>query len=86
MPVVVRVAGFTIFFFSNEGNPREPVHVHIRRGGGLAKFWVNPVRLAENRGFAARTLNEIEALVEVHETRILEVWREHFSNGGQNRR
>jgi hypothetical protein len=47
MPVVVRVAGFRLFFYANEGQPREPVHVHVERGDGEAKFWINPeVRLA----------------------------------------
>ncbi|WP_328588202.1 DUF4160 domain-containing protein [Ciceribacter selenitireducens] len=24
------------FFYSNEGDPREPIHVHVRRGGSEA--------------------------------------------------
>jgi hypothetical protein len=54
MPVVLRAAGFVLFFFSNEGDPREPVHVHVRRAGALAKFLITPVRLAQSRGFDAR--------------------------------
>jgi len=35
------------FFFSNEGNPREPCHIRMKRGSAVAKFWVTPeVRLA----------------------------------------
>jgi Domain of unknown function (DUF4160) len=82
MPVVLRAAGFTLFFFSNEGDPREPVHIHARRSGGLAKFWIGPVQLAKSRGFDARSLAEAERLVVLHETLILEVWREHFGDDG----
>ena len=32
MPVVFRTEGHAFFFYSNEGNPREPVHVHVRKG------------------------------------------------------
>ena len=32
MPVVFRYKGFRFFFYSNEGNPREPVHVHVMGG------------------------------------------------------
>jgi hypothetical protein len=42
MPVILRYKGYTFFFFSNEGNPREPLHVHVRRADASAKFWVEP--------------------------------------------
>jgi hypothetical protein len=42
MPKVFEWNGYRFFFFSNEGIPREPCHVHIRKGGQYAKFWVNP--------------------------------------------
>jgi hypothetical protein len=42
MPVVFRQEGFKFFFYSNEGDPREPIHVHVRGSGGLAKFWLSP--------------------------------------------
>ena len=38
MPVVFRYKGFRFFFYSNEGIPREPVHVHVRAGGSEAKL------------------------------------------------
>jgi hypothetical protein len=47
MPAVFRYKGFRFFFYSNEGNPREPAHVHVRGEGGEAKFWLSPaVRVA----------------------------------------
>lgn len=39
MPVVFREWGARFFFFSNEGNPREPAHV--LKGEGEAKFGCN---------------------------------------------
>lgn len=33
MPVVFRWKNLKFFFFSNEGDPREPPHVHVRSGG-----------------------------------------------------
>lgn len=38
MPVVFRRDGFRFFFYSNEGDPREPIHVHVRKGDADAKF------------------------------------------------
>jgi hypothetical protein len=45
-----------LFFFSNEGDPREPVPVHVRNAEKLAKFWLEPeITLEENYGFSSRT-------------------------------
>ncbi len=35
MPVVFRSGDLTFFFYSNEGNPREPVHIHVRKAGAV---------------------------------------------------
>lgn len=54
MPVVFRYKGFRFFFYSNERNPREPVHVHVRLGSSEAKLWLEPqVRVAASFGFDA---------------------------------
>lgn len=41
MPVIFRYKGYRFFFYSNEGSPREPVHVHVRGSDGEAKFWLH---------------------------------------------
>lgn len=65
MPVAFRGKNFK--FFSNEGDPREPPHVHVRSGGARAKFWISPVSLAENIGFAAHELNSLVGVIEKNE-------------------
>ena len=42
MPVVFRHGGLRYFFYSNEGMPREPRHVHVKGGGRDAKIWLEP--------------------------------------------
>ena len=42
MPVVFRYKGYRFFFHSNEGDPREPLHIHARKGEAIAKFWLEP--------------------------------------------
>jgi hypothetical protein len=79
MPVVLRQGGLRFFFYSNEGNPREPPHVHVEQGGCEAKFWLRPdVRLAYNDGFNARTLRELSRLVEDHRETIESAWHSFF--------
>lgn len=80
MPVVLRLEGFKFMFYSNEGDPREPVHIHVRQGRDEAKFWLSPeVSLAYNEGFDARTLNRIRRLVEEHREHLERAWHEHFA-------
>lgn len=80
MPVVLRYKGFRFFFYSNEGSPREPVHVHVVGSGGEAKYWVSPIGvLAESNGFDARTLRELLDIVEQNAELIERTWNEYFS-------
>jgi hypothetical protein len=79
MPVVFRYKGFTFFFYSNEGSPPEPVHIHVRGDGCEAKFWALPeISLAYNRGYSARTLRELLDVVETHRELIVRAWYDHF--------
>jgi len=65
--VVFRFDGFRFHFYSNEGDPREPVHIHAARAGADGKFWLFPeVELAYNRGFAARTIRRLQDIVTSH--------------------
>ncbi|MDA8327403.1 MAG: DUF4160 domain-containing protein [Betaproteobacteria bacterium] len=80
MPVIFRYKGFRFFFYSNEGSPREPVHVHVRGAGGEAKFWLNPtVYLGDSNGFDAQTLRELVEAIEQNAALIERAWNEYFS-------
>ncbi|SFX09500.1 DUF4160 domain-containing protein [Marinospirillum alkaliphilum] len=80
MPVILRVDGLRFFFYSNEGNPLEPVHVHIRQSVKEAKVWLEPeVQLARNDGFDARELKRILELSLSHAATLKEAWNEYFT-------
>ena len=64
MPTVMRIGPYRFHFYSREGN--EPPHIHVTREDMEAKFWLRPVALAANRGFASAELSRIHALVEEH--------------------
>jgi hypothetical protein len=79
MPVVFRYNGVRYFFYSNEGSPREPVHIHAQRGDAEAKWWLRPdVVVADSRGFDRRTLAEIAQVVLENRELIERRWHEHF--------
>ncbi len=79
MPTVFRARGFRFFFYSNEGLPREPMHIHVEKGDAEAKYWLEPeIRLAYNDGYDARTLRELLEIVLANRERIERAWNEFF--------
>jgi hypothetical protein len=80
MPTILRVQGYRIYFYSHE--PNEPPHVHIDRERMSAKFWLESVALAQNRGFSPRELRQLERLVEQRRMELMEAWNEYFGNSG----
>jgi len=79
MLVIFRYRGFKFFFYSNEGTPLEPVHIHVEKDNVEAKFWLIPeVRVAYNDGYDARTLRELLEIVEANKDRIERAWNEFF--------
>ena len=77
MPEVSRIEGYVFYFYANEGH--EPVHIHVRRGGGFAKFWMEPLELAWAKGLKTRELARAEELVAERREQILTRWHEVFN-------
>ena len=78
--MVLRYKGFRFFFFcSNEGSPREAVHVHERAVSGEAKLWlVEQVRVAMSWGFDAGTLRELVSVAQANRETIERAWHDYF--------
>ena len=81
MPVILRYKGYHFFFFSNEGSPREPVHIHVRKGGASAKFWIQPVVvIEESYGMGSGELKELVTVIETNKALIERSWYEFFGS------
>jgi hypothetical protein len=79
VPLVFRKGGLRYFFFSNEGSPREPPHIHVKGGGSDAKIWVEPeIAIAESYGFSSAQLARILETVLDNRDVILQAWDDHF--------
>ncbi|MGK7893510.1 MAG: DUF4160 domain-containing protein [Xenococcus sp. (in: cyanobacteria)] len=78
MPTVLRIGPYRFYFYSHE--PNEPPHIHIDRDNLSAKFWLEPVLLANNIGFRAKELRKLESLVKEHQIKLLESWYGYFGN------
>jgi hypothetical protein len=68
-----------IFFYSNEGNAQEPLHIHVRKGEAVAKFWLEPqICLAESYAMSSAELRMLMKVVESNKDLIERYWHEHF--------
>lgn len=81
MPVVFRYKGYRFFFHSNESEPREPLHIHARKGEAVAKFWLEPIpSVAEAYDMTSRELHELLDVAIENKPLIARYWNEHFSS------
>ena len=85
MPQLLRVGPYTLYFWSNESDPLEPVHVHIVEGRptpDATKVWITSTRralLCHNKSkIPERVLNRLLRVVEANAEAFLEAWQEHF--------
>jgi hypothetical protein len=76
VPEVFREEGYVVFFYANEG--QEPIHVHVRRAGGHAKFWIEPLRLEYSEGLKVQELARAEQLIAARTDLIRRKWDEVF--------
>ena len=74
MPEVFRELGFVFFFYANEGS--EPMHIHVRKAGGFAKYWLDPIELEFSQGMKVIDLKNAEQLINDHFELIKAKWYE----------
>ncbi|NJD67940.1 MAG: DUF4160 domain-containing protein [Candidatus Methylomirabilota bacterium] len=77
MPTIFHnLRGYRIFFFSPDRG--EPMHVHVAKDRGYAKYWMRPLKLARSRNFRSHELQEIARLIEDNRAEIERRWYAHF--------
>lgn len=77
MPTVLKIGSYRFHFYSDEGN--EPPHIHVATPEGECKFWLDPIRLARNKGVTPRTVRNIEKLVFENHNLLTEKYNEFQS-------
>ena len=85
MPQIFKIAGYLVFFWSNESEPLEPIHVHISEGKANAnatKIWITSTGkaiLAHNSSkIKIQILRKLIRFIEANSKEIEEQWIEHF--------
>ena len=85
MPQIYKIGPYRIYFWSNESNPLEPVHVHIAEGEptkDATKIWITKsgkALLANNRSkIPEKRLRNMIHFIEANSEEICSRWLEQF--------
>lgn len=85
MPQVFRVGSYWIYFWTNENDPIEPVHVHISKGKPTkkgTKVWITSAGkcyLANNNSkIPDNVLRNIMRVIEARSDEVIKKWKDYF--------
>ena len=85
MPAIFKIGAYRIYFWSNENDPTEPVHVHICEGApapNATKIWITSSGKAllcnNNSRISEKNLRDIMRFIEANSMTIIKKWIEHF--------
>ena len=85
MPQIFKIGSFWVYFWSNEGVPLEPVHVHVSEGvpaANATKIWITKAGkclLAHNNSHInSNVLQNILRIIEARNEEVVEKWKNHF--------
>lgn len=85
MPQIFRIGSYIVYFWSNENNPLEPVHVHIAEGKATAnatKIWITSSGKAllcnNNSRVPQKTLSNMIRYIEANSGIIINKWYAQF--------
>ena len=81
MPQIFRIGSYIVYFWSNENDPLEPVHVHIAEGRASAnatKIWITSTGKAllcnNNSKIPQKELRKMVRIIEANSALILDKW------------
>lgn len=85
MPQVFRIGPYIVYFWSNENDPLEPIHIHIAEGRATAngtKVWITSSGKAllcnNNSRIPTPILRDLMRIIEANSVSIVEKWLAHF--------
>ncbi len=85
MPQIFKVGSYLIYFWSNENDPVEPIHVHVSEGvpsENSTKIWITQngnCLLCNNKShIPSRQLQDIMDVIEARHKEIEDRWFAYF--------
>ncbi len=87
MPQIFKIGSYSVYFWSNENDPIEPVHVHISEGratAGATKVWITSsgkALLANNNSHIPKNdLGQLLRMIEANSEMIVDEWYKQFKD------
>lgn len=85
MPQIFRIGSYCVYFWLNENEPLEPIHVHISEGkpkANATKVWITSsgkCLLCSNQSqIPQHMLKNIMRVIEAGSDEVIEKWTERF--------
>ncbi len=85
MPQLFKIGGYWVFFWSDEGMPIEPVHVHVSEGRpqpNSTKIWITSagkcLKCHNKSQIPDKVLNNIMRMIELRADFIIQQWQQRF--------
>lgn len=85
MPQVFKIAGYTVYFWVNENDPLEPVHVHVAKGvpsPNATKIWITKSGKCflcnNNSKIPDKQLRIFMQIIEARNKTVLDLWYSTF--------
>ena len=87
MPQVFKIGSYWVYFWSNENEPLEPVHLHVSQGAPSAnatKICISSrggcLLCHNNSKIPARTLRNIMMIIEARSAEVIQKWTQYFGS------
>ena len=87
MPQIFKVGAYLIYFWANENDPLEPIHVHISKAkpsANATKVWITSAKkclLCHNKSNIPPTaLRNIMRIIEARSDDVIKKWKTYFNN------
>ena len=82
---VFKVGSYWVFFWANENDPLEPIHVHVCQGvpnGNATKIWIMKaggcILVHNNSRIPDRVLRNIMDVIEARSSEVIKKWTDFF--------
>ena len=85
MPQIFKMGEYYIYFWTNENDPLEPIHVHVAKGSPSAnatKIWItssgNCLLCHNNSRSPNHVLRNIMRTIETRSSFVVQMWQQYF--------
>lgn len=87
MPQVFKVGSYWVYFWANENNPLEPIHVHVSQGNpssNSTKIWITKkggcILCNNHSKIPEKALQNIMLVIEARSDEVIEKWKTFFGD------